>query len=297
MNTTGLLDNYLRGLSSAGKTRTIYKRYAGEFLEYADGDFCREKINGYIEHLRHQHKYSDGSANFAFRVIRTLFSRNEAILEKMGFEWPFRRGESPQIREDRILAPALHPDIIKEAIVAVKEHGPPEEQAFLAISTTYGLRRVEMVQLEERDIRLKDKTIHIATAKHGRERTHLIPDIIIPYLEGYDFSQGRSENFIFSLWYRIEHRIGFPHTPQVGWHSVRRTLNTLLEPHVSRNTLNSFMRWKQRTSSDMSFRYSAIKFVGREGSSTQVVGDALTGDNQVFEVHPFLQYWGEGGIT
>lgn len=291
MNNNLLLDNYSRGLASIGKTRTLYISFAQNFLDYAEGNFSREKIDSYVKHLRNQHNYSDGTINLAFRVARTLFTRNERILQEAGFEWPYRRGESPQIREDRIQAPALHPDTIIEAIITIKNDGEPDEKAFLSISTTYGLRRVEMVQLNDEDIRLNDKTIHIATAKHGRERTHLIPEIIIPYLAGYDFSQRRSDNFVFTLWYRIEHKLGLPHTDQVGWHSIRRTLNTLLEPHVSRNTLNSFMRWKQRTSSDMSFRYSAIKFVGREGTSTRVVGDALTGDKQVFEVHPFLKYW------
>ncbi|KKN16879.1 hypothetical protein LCGC14_0971410 [marine sediment metagenome] len=291
MDNNTLLEKYSKGLSSSGKTRTLYMRFAEDFLNYADGEFSRGKIDGYIEHLRNQHEYSDGSVNFAFRVARTLFTRNGDVLKEAGFEWPYRRGESPQIREDRIQAPALDPDTIEEAIVAVKEDGSPEEKAFLAISTTYGLRRVEMVELDEHDVRLKDRTIHIATAKHGRERTHLIPEIIVPYLAGYDFSQKRSDYFIFALWYRIEYRIDFPHINQVGWHSIRRTLNTLLEPHVSRNTLNSFMRWKQRTSSDMSFRYSAIKFVGKQGETTKVVGDALTGDNQVFKAHPFLEYW------
>lgn len=291
MNTTLLLENYSRGLSSSGKTRTLFLRFAREFLDYANGNLSREVIDKYMEHLRREHRYSDGSLNFAFRVIRTMISRSEKLLEEEGFVWPYRRGESPQIRESKIQAPALDPDVIREAIVAVKADGSPEEKAFLAISTTYALRRCEMVELDAPDIRLKDQTIHIATAKHGRERTHLIPELIIPYIAAYDFSQKRSENFLFTLWYRIEIRIGLPHTPQVGWHSIRRTVNTLLEPHVSRNTLNGFMRWKQRTSSDMSFRYSAITFVGREGTTKQVVGDALTGDKQIFESHPFLEDW------
>ncbi|MBU1066996.1 site-specific integrase [Patescibacteria group bacterium] len=291
MISTKILENYSKGLASTGKTRALYIRFVQDFLDYANGNFSREVIGKYMNHLRNQHNYSDGSVNLVFRVIRTMVSRSAKTLEEEGFVWPFRRGESPQIREDRIQAPALDPDTIGEAIVAVKEDGSPEEKAFLAISTTYGLRRVEMVQLDGQDIRLKDKTIHIATAKHGRERTHLIPEVIVPYLASYDFSQKRSDNFVFTLWYRIEHRINLPHIDQVGWHSIRRTLNTLLEPHVSRNTLNSFMRWKQRTSSDMSFRYSAIKFVGKRGETTKVVGDALTGDNQVFEAHPFLEFW------
>lgn len=291
MNNTSLIGNYSKGLASTGKTRTLFLRFASDFLDYANGDFSRETISKYIEHLREQHHYSDGSINFAFRVARTLFSRNEAILKNEGFEWPYRRGESPQIREDRIQAPALHPGTIGRAIAAVKDNNEPDEKAFLALSTTYGLRRVEMVNLEARDLKLKDRTIHIATAKHGRERTHLIPEIIIPYLAGYDFSQKRSENFIFTLWYHIEHRIALSHTDQVGWHSIRRSLNTILLRRLPEATVMSFLRWKQRTSSHMPFRYSAIKFVGEEGESTEVVGDALDVDNQVFEVHPFLEYW------
>jgi len=291
METEQLLENYARGLASAGKTRALYLRHASEFINATDGDFSRESITRWLASLKKKRNYSDGSLNFAFRVARTVFTRSQRILEEEGFEWPFRRGESPQIREDQVKAPALDPGIISEAITAVKEEGSPEEKAFLALSTTYGLRRVEMVELGAADLRVKDKTIHIATAKHGRERTHPVPEEILPYLSVYDFNHSRSDYFVFALWYQIENRIKLPHTEQVGWHSIRRTLNTLLEPLVSRNTLNSFMRWKQRTSADMSYRYSAVRFVGREGMTTQVVGDALTGDNQVFAVHPFLEHW------
>lgn len=291
MDNKQLLENYSKGLASSGKTRTLYIRIVSDFLKYADGDFSRETINKYQEHLRKKHQYSDGSINLFFRTIRTMFSRNKAILEKAGFEWPYRRGESPGIREDSIQAPALHPNTIGRLVGAVKENGGSDEKVFLALSTTYGLRRVEMVGLTESDVRLKDKTIHIATAKHGRERTHLIPDEIIPCLREYDFSRQMSEFGLFTLWYRIENKIKLSHTDQVGWHSIRRSLNTLLLRRLPESTVMSFLRWKQRTSSHMPFRYSAIKFVGEEGETTEVVGEALDVDNEVFKVHPFLEYW------
>jgi len=291
MNNNLLLENYTKGLSSSGKTRTLFVRFAKDFLDFTDGDFSRERISKYVEHLKKEHRYSDGSVNFAFRVARTVFNRNEVYLKEQGFEWPYRRGESPQIREDRIQAPALHPATIGRLITRVRAEGDTDEKAFLALSTTYGLRRVEMVNLESNDIRLKDKTIHIVTAKHGRERTHLIPEVIIPFLAGYDFSQKRSENFLFTLWYRIEHKIKLPHTDQVGWHSIRRSLNTMLLRKLQESSVMSFLRWKQRTSSHMPFRYSAQRFVGEEGETTEVVGDALDVDNEIFGVHPFLEFW------
>ena len=148
-----------------------------------------------------------------------------------------------------------------------------------------------MVGLVMDDINIKDRTIHITTAKHGRERTHMIPEEVVPYIEGYDFDVERSEAAIFTLWYRLEYRIGLDHTNQVGWHSVRRTINTLLLDNLPEATVMSFMRWKQRTSSHMPYRYSAQRFVGREGMSTKVVGEARDVDSKVFAVHPFLEYW------
>ncbi len=283
MTNAEILENYSKRLGSTGKTRSLYLRYAGNFLEYANGNFERETVDKYMARLKRQ-KYADGSINLIFRIVRTLFSRND-------LDWPFNRGESPQIREDKIQAPALDPNIIGEMIQAVKQEGDPDEKAFLAISTTYATRRIEMVEIEMNDVRVKDKTIHITTAKHGRERTHLIPEEIVPYLETYDFDIKRSESEIFNLWYRIEYRIELDHTDQVGWHSIRRTLNTLLLDKLPEVTVMSFMRWKQRTSSHMPYRYSAQRFVGREGMSTKVVGEARDVDSKVFAVHPFLEYW------
>ena len=285
------LENYAKKLGSKGYSRDLYLRFAKDFLDSAGGSFDRDSIEHYLEHLRREHKYSDGSVNFAFRVVRTLFKRNEAELKEEGVEWPFNRGESPLIREDEVVAPALDPDIIGEMIQATKKKGTPDEKAFLAISTTYATRRVEMVSLVQDDVKIKDKTIHITTAKHGRERTHLIPDEIVPYLKGYDFDRAITNFILFTLWYRIEYLIDLPHTDKVGFHSVRRTLNTILLEHLPEVTVMSFLRWKQRTSSHMPYRYSAQRFVGREGLTTKVVGGAKDVDQKVFEVHPFLEYW------
>lgn len=286
MDNAELLANYLKMLGSKGNTRAIYQGFAKDFLDYANGKFDRETVDKYLNHLRHKHGYANGSINFVFRVVRTLFGRNK-------IEWPYPRGESPQIREDKIQAPALHPNTIIRMIEAVKKYGTAAEKAFLALATTYGLRRVEMVELSSENIRLKDRTIHIATAKHGRERTHLIPEQILPYLAAYDFDKEISEFFIFTLWYQLENRINLDHIPRVGFHSVRRTVNTMLARKLSEITVKSFMRHKQRTSADMTFRYSAVKFVGEPEESVEVIGGALQADTDVFAegVHPFVEYW------
>lgn len=279
-----LINKYADRLSSKGKTRALYLRIAQEFLDYAGGDYGKEKVGAFIKHLQYKRHYKDSSLNFAFRIIRTLYNRN-------GMDWPFARGEAPVIREGDVDAPALDPELIREMIKGIREQGTAEEKAFLALSTTYGLRRAEMMNITPEDISYRSRTIHIATLKHGRERSHLIPAEIMPYLQGYDFSQRISEFHLFQLWYQIEHKIDLEHIEHSGFHSIRRTLDTLLLKSLPQVTVRSFLRWKQRTSGDMAYRYSAVQFVGREGKSTEIVGEALTADQDVFKVHPFLPYW------
>lgn len=291
MNKEECLERYSRSLGSEGKTRGLYIRYATDFLEYSNGNFDREVIMKYLERIRRKSKYSDGSVNFIFRVIRTLFNRNAALLATEGIEWPFRRGETPQIREKNVQAPALNPITIGRMIKASREKGNIAEQTFLALSSTYGLRRIEMINLNPKDVNLKDKVIHIATVKHGRERSHIIPEEIIPILKTYDFERVMSEFTLLGIWYLIEYRIGLKHISRVGFHSIRRTLNTLLARQLSDITVKSFLRHKQRTSSDMTYRYSAITFVGEAEDVTELSSDSYTVDQEVFSVHPFLEHW------
>jgi integrase len=288
-----LLKNYQNHLSSDGKTRTLYLKYAKDFLDHSSGIFTREEIQKYLTSLRRgEKKYSDGTVNFAFRVIRTLYNRNSSELIKEGIEWPFRRGETPQIRENTVQAPALDPGLIIEMINKVKAEGEPNQRAFFSLSTTFGLRREEILELDQGQIDYKSKTIHIRTLKHGRERTHLLPDDIIWTLQDYDFPK-ISEFALLKIWYKIEFLNDFPHQEQVGWHSIRRTLNTLLLDELPENVVMSFLRWKQRTSSNMPFRYSAQRFIGREDSTVRVFGESKEMDQKVYEVHPFINYWRE----
>lgn len=283
MDKQEILENYSRRLSSSGNTRALYLRWAGDFLNHVDGELDREAVQAYIRSLKRKGR-SDGTIDFAFRVVRTLFRRNN-------IEWPFSRGESPQIREDKVLAPALDPEVVVDMIHAVKAEGTGDERGFLAVSTMYGTRAVEMLALGPDDVDLKGKTIHIATAKHGRERTHIVPDEIVDSLAARDWSQEYSNFRLFSLWYQVERRIDIKHVNQVGWHSIRRTLDSLLLDQLPQVTVEGFLRWKQRTSSNMAFRYSAQRFVGRDGVTTKVIGEARDVDSKVFAVHPFLKEW------
>lgn len=292
-----VLETYAKRLSSTGKTRNFMLRFAHEYVDFAEGKYDRDSVLGFLEHERRLHNYNDASLRYAFGIVRTLFSRNENKVTGE-FEWPFNRGEGPQISEADINAPALDPRTIRRMIATVKVSGNIPAACFLALSTVYGLRRQEMINLTPDDIRIFDQTIDIRTIKHGRERTHIIPDQIVYHLEPYDFSKRKSENYMYGLWGEIERMIGLHHIEHVGWHSNRRALDTLLLRIFPETTVSSFMRWKQGTSGRMTFRYSRTKFVGEDESVVELTGEALSVDQLIFSQnedgtwkHPFVNDW------
>jgi integrase len=189
---------------------------------------------------------------------------------------------------------ALHPRTVKRMIAAVKASDNLAAKAFLALSTTYGLRSQEMINLSPIDVRPKDQMIYIASQK----KMHFIPEQIFYYVDHYDFSKPRSQNFMLNLWRKMERLIDLPHYDNVGWHAIRRTLITLLLLDLPEPTVYAFMRWKQKASSDTALRYSRIRFVGVEGEVHEFQADFFMADHLVFgqyldgtRIHPFIDFW------
>jgi integrase len=286
-----VLDNYVNHLSGTGSSKNQYIGWAKSFLDYSEGRYDRRTVDGFLQKLRNSNDYGEGSVNHVFQVIRTLFSRSQ-------IEWPFNRGDAPLISENDVNAPALDPRTVRRCIEATIMSDNIPAAVMLALSTTYGLRRQEMCNLTAEDIRYKDKTIYISTLKHGRQRTHVIPDAIIGYLKLYDFDTPRSTSWMWQTWFQLERLISLRHIDRVGFHAIRRTLDTLLLQQFPETTVASFLRWKQATSSNMPYRYSKTKFVGEEESVTILGGESLTTDQQIFAKdengvykHPFLGSW------
>jgi len=282
--TADLLQKYASNLPD-DRYRNHYVSYARNFLNSADA-LDKKSINKYLAKLKRQGK-SAGTINFAFRVIRTLFNVNK-------LDWPFRRGEGPQIGQRDEFKPALDPELIKIMIEAAK-NGKLDGalSCFLALSTTYGLRREEMCDLEPGDVDLKANTIFVSTVKFGRERYHLIPGEIKPYLESHDFSERYSLTQMSQLFWRIVNGSGLQalKSQRLGWHSIRRTVKTLLDNSgLSPYSVHSFMRWKGvEREFAMDVRYHASHFVGLDGAKP--VTEEAQSDKEVFEHHPLLLYW------
>lgn len=285
MNKTGLLEKYTSNLAGS-RNKNHYLSYAEDFLDHADG-LNKESIVKYAERLRRR-KRKAGTINFAFRVVRRLFVVN-------GIEWPFLRGEAPPIGQRDEYKPALDPELIRIMIDKAKSGKlATDEAAFLALSTTYGLRREEMLDLKPEDVDLTNNMIFIATIKHGRQRYHLVPQEIKKYLEAHDFNTRYSLTGMAQVFWRIVNNSGLEQLKEhrLGWHSIRRTvLSVLHTAGLDPFSVHQYLRWKGGAEGDLAMdaRYHATSFIGLQG--TRVVALEAEGDKEIFARHPLLAMW------
>lgn len=277
------LKKYAENLDKS-ENKNHYLSYARDFLDKAEG-LDRASIEHYIEGL--QKRYKPGSVNFAFRVIRRLFAVNK-------LDWEYRKGEAPIIGQRDEYRPQLSPHVIQMMIEAAKNSKLfPVEQCFLAISTTYGLRREEIANIKPDDVNIETGFLYIATLKHGRQRYHLIPPEIQPYLAAHDFSQRYAVATVSQMFRRIltKSGAGVLRDRKLGWHSIRRpVLEGLINNGVNILAAHAFLRWKSATGDlSMPTRYYGNEVVDLDG--TEPVLNEAKGDEEIFAKHPFLPLW------
>jgi len=258
-------------------------------LEQAD-DLNRASVDRYLDSL-HRKGWKQGTINFAFRVVKRLFAVNELT-------WEYHRGEAPGIGQRDEYRPQLSIDIIR-LMIETARNGKlcPDESCFLACSTTYGLRREELVNLKKEDINLASRAIYISTVKSGRQRYHLIPAEIYPYLANHDFSQVYGLATMSHVFNKIldKGKLRELRGNRLGWHSIRRALfDGLINSGVNPLAARAFLRWKGATGEmAMPARYYGNVVIGLEGKKP--VLEEAKGDEEVFELHPFIHFWRSNG--
>jgi integrase len=283
MDKAKLLKVYAANLErSEGKSQ--YLKYARDFLEETAG-LDRASIDAYLQTLRR--KFKPGTVNFHFRVIRRLFAVNEII-------WPYRRGEGPSIGQRDEYRPQLSPRVVGMMINAARtDRLFPDEQCFVALSTIYGLRREEISNLRPTDINLKSRAIYIATVKNGRERYHMIPPEIMPYLQAHDFAEVYPVSTLTKRFRRILAKSGAGELKglRLGWHSIRRSsLDGLVNNGINILAARLFLRWKEATG-DMAMPARYYGNVTIDLGEQAPVLEEAKGDEAIFEKHPFLSFW------
>jgi len=250
----------------------LRKRIVLAFVEFL-GD--REPAPVYVDAFRlHllEKGYSECYATTAYYIVRSF-------LKKMGYTFEYPDAPEPPVPKNR---PELsYEDVVK--MIRCSKKLDERDRALLALSTTYGMRRVEMASLTIDNFDFEKGVLSYRPAKKRKrvEKQHLIPGEIRGVLESYGFPRPLSVRTVSYVFHRICRLAGVDSDRGYGWHSVRRLLDRLLLSRLPEYVVNFYMGWESRS------QFVMAEYYATAGSSWMEV------DKMVFNKHPFLPIWGE----
>lgn len=263
-------DNRLELLLSDKKkeTKSVYLSQIKKFRSWrVKLTYDKWDVLKFFKYLQEE-GYSSAYIRGAYWAIKLYF-------ESEGWLW---EAKLPKIENTQIIKPALPKEDIIKLILSTESGGTAEEKVYLALSTTYGLRRAEMANLSQEDFDFEENTIFIRTKKGGTPRKHLIPFQILNLLLRHDFSRTPSTSYISLLFQKICQNTGIILEKGRAWHQIRHRLNIeLIEAGLSEISILSFLRWKYKQSMAQYYYTPELRDL----------------DDQVFRVHPFLKYYKE----
>lgn len=259
-------------LIGRGRSNAVAKEWGAVAAEFEQvcgyqEKYTRADIILFLVHLR-KRKLAQSTIDKNLKAIKLLSQIQQWELPDLNMR---------RVSPDEIRRPILDKDRVISLILTGKHLLPKTWLSYLALSTTYGLRRIEMARLKPSDLTSKTLTVH--TAKGGVKTTHLLAPEIAPYIEGFEPYKDDSLTHIF---HKMMVRTGFKADGGFGWHSLRRALVTeLILAGASALNVLRFMRW-----SDASAR-------GEFGMlATYAKKDQTRIDEEIFQIHPFLPFWG-----
>lgn len=217
------------------------------------------------------------SQGFIQNSINTHLRAIKLLAQIQDWKWP--KLSMPKVKREDVTRKIF----TKEQVISLIQMGrqllEPKELSWIALATTYGLRREELGYPEPPEI--NDGTVTIHTVKGGPRTTHLIPPEIKPFLQEFKpYSTDYMSHRFLQILYKVGLRVG----KKYGWHSIRRALATeLLLSDASALNISRFMRWSDAT---LQQEFGMLTIYAKK--------DQARIDNQIFRVHPFLPYWGSG---
>lgn len=225
------------------------------------------------------------------RTLRKEFVHLKKLYLSNHWDWPFTRDDMPQPKE-AATAPAFTLEEIATLIGARGKYSKAES-FYLAVSTTWGPRREEILNIKRRDYDSEVLTIRLAKRKTGEKLIrHIIPEEIKPILLDYHprLKTAVSLSYAFQA---ILLKSGLGEREGFGYHSVRRSLRTLLEWNLAQARLplslvGEFMGWSPAAKGIV---YGGAAMLGVYSHPEILSSDPLGIDKLVLQHHPFLSLW------
>ena len=286
MVTTEPLENLKLVLTSprrrAPDTLTTYLSIAGQFLNSLEGRTPPNELDlrRYFAQRR-DGGISDNSLRTWFQALKKLYGANH-------WEWPLSPDDRPEASEVVGKPPFTKEEVIK--LISKREEYTHNECFYLALATIYCPRRIELARITGRSI--KDNTIYIETAKHGRKITHLIPEEIMPIIKAYKPGE-KNVSTLSATFHRICVKGLGKVKPGYGFHSFRTTNSTLIPIGLAKadaplTLWGEFMGWSKKS---IGAAFFGTPMAGVYGRPEIVSSDPFYVDREVFTVHPFLKLW------
>lgn len=266
------------------RTIECYMQTCTKFLNFLGGDAAPtpDDFRRYFIHRRQQ--------GVSERSLRTEFFQLKKLAQSNGWDWPFGRDDAPVPDSDPDTH-ALSPEAVEQLIRAAPQLSDAE-RFYLAMATTWGCRREELARVRDNHYTDETITIYIAKQRHPNPKVHLIPDILKPIFASYHPAI-HSTGGLRGLFDRVCKKAGYQKTPGESFHSIRRTLRTVLEWKLAEQRLPlsliaDYQGWARSTKG---ITYGGSAMLGVYAHHEALSSDPFALDKVIYNAHPFLPLW------
>jgi len=271
-------DKVYEDLVGRGRRESTARRWAAIVRRFeaccgVKGGYGRGDVVKFLVRLR-----ADGMSQ---NSINTVIQPIKLLSHIQGWKNGFPKLVMARVRRSEISRPVFSMEEMRLLIMKAKEVCSGRELAFLAMASTYGLRREEIGTLE-----ICEGAVKVNTVKGGEVTTHLIPDEVKEFIK--DYRGCKDVRYLTRVFQKVMGKVGLEvDGKRYGWHSIRRALaSELLLRDVSLLNIVRFMRW-----SDDSLKSE----LGMLAIYAQRRQEDI--DRSIFNVHPFLTFWVEQSLT
>lgn len=275
--------------------------------------------DSYGEEAWHDLKVEMNERSWSKNYRRFNFFILKDLARELGDPWPRSLKVPEQPQDHEMTKPVMPSNVLKRAIKLARNVDmtgnknnvyEPKAVFCLAVSSTYGIRKVEIARLRNDSIDRENHIIEIETAKKGEYRKHNIPEPIRPYLYDFDvdIGYGRSRAAMSEIFHSIFDQLSSDirgsgraeaGKDPWGWHSIRRRLVTdyenmrketededgrvKRERRFSRSEMINFFRWAEADP-------TMLSTYARKDERVQELDNQYV-DKKFFDYHPYLDCW------
>jgi len=226
--------------------------------------------------------------NISERTLAKEFYHLKKLAQANHWDWQFQREDVPTTYEQ----PARPAFTLEEIEKLVKSHPlyTRPEKFYLACSTIWGLRSIELCRITKRDY--DGQVINFHKAKRERPVKRLIPDELKPLFSGARPTIS-SKTSLARLFDHICDKAKVRRPGGASFHAIRRCLSDELERVIAihrlpKSYLGEWMGWSEaRTGREAGGAAMAGTYLSHDRRSE----NSFSSDGAILPIHPFLPFW------